>query len=194
MYQEEDHVYQACVRFIKRNGIKSVLKHFLEVYFGFLLRYLPGIEGLFLRGLFYRLLLKSCGKGFLLWPSVYMVFSERISVGDHVSVNTGVHIDGQGGLTMGSYIMIGPNCAIVTAGHGFKRTDIPMVQQPFEYGPIVIEDDVWIGSNAVISPGVRIGRGSIIASGAVVVKDVPPFSVYGGVPAKLLWTREHHQP
>lgn len=185
-------MYQACVRFIKRNGFKSVISHFLEVYLGCLLRFLPGIEGLFLRGIFYRMMFKSCGKSLLIYPDAYIVFSERISVGEQVSINTGVHIDGQGGLTIGNFIMIGPNCVIVTIGHGYKRTDIPMYAQPFEYGPIVIEDDVWIGASAVISPGVRIGRGSIIAAGAVVVKDVPPFSVFGGVPAKLLWTREHN--
>jgi acetyltransferase-like isoleucine patch superfamily enzyme len=145
---------------------------------------------LFLRGLLCRLLFISCGKSLLIYPDVYMAFSHKISAGNQVSINTGVHIDAQGGLKIGNCVMIGPNCVIATIGHGYKRLDIPMVQQPFDLAEIIIEDDVWIGASAVLSPGVRIGKGSIIAAGAVVVKDVPPYSVFGGVPAKLLWKRE----
>ncbi|MEI6437735.1 MAG: acyltransferase [Candidatus Omnitrophota bacterium] len=182
-------MFQSCVRFIRRNGFKSVLCHLVEVYIGFLFRYLPGVEGLFLRALLSRMLFVSCGKSLLIYPDVYMVFCHKISAGDRVSINAGTHIDAQGGLKLGSCVMIGPNCVLVSAGHGHQRTDIPMVEQPFELREIVIEDDVWIGANVVVLPGVRIGRGSIIAAGAVVVKDVAPYGVYGGIPAKLLKDR-----
>ncbi len=181
---------EACVRFIRRNGVKNIVMHILEVYVGFLLRYLPGIEGLFLRGLFYRMMFKACAKGLLIYPNVHITFSHNITSGQDVSMNVGVYIDAQGGIALGNGIMIGPQCSLITSGHGHKQTDVFMCKQPLEYGPIVIEDDVWIGAGATILPGVRIGRGSIVAAGAVVVSDIPPFSVCGGIPAKVLRSRK----
>ncbi len=184
------HVFKELIGFIKRNGIKSILIHALEIYVGFLFRYLPGIEGLFLRGLFYRMIFASCGKNLIIYPNVYIIFSHKISVGQRVAFNVGTYIDGRGELSIGNHVMIGPNCVIATAGHSFNRTDIPMSQQPVEYGKIIIEDDVWLGANVVIKPGVKIGKGCIIAAGAIVVKDLSAYGIYGGVPAKLISQRK----
>jgi acetyltransferase-like isoleucine patch superfamily enzyme len=176
--------------FIKRNGFKSVFAHVVEIYAGFIFRYLPGIEGLFLRSFLYRMLFSHCGKGLIIYPNVYVIFSHRISVGTRVAINTGTYVDGRGTIKIGNYVLIGPNCVISSCGHGFKRLDIPMYRQPVEYGQVTIDDDVWIGANVTIKQGVHIHKGSIIAAGAVVTKDVPEYCVYGGVPAKFLSDRK----
>ena len=95
------------------------------------------------------------------------------------------------GIFIGSHVMIAPGCVFVAFDHGFDRFDIPMCQQSLIEAPIVIEDDIWIGANCTITKGVRIGSGSIIAANSVVTKDVLPFSIVGGVPAKLIKSRKH---
>ncbi|HOO26508.1 MAG TPA: DapH/DapD/GlmU-related protein [Clostridiales bacterium] len=74
--------------------------------------------------------------------------------------------------------------------HSYTDPDTPIVDQPTDQRKITIEDNVWIGANAVITPGITIGTGSIIGAGAVVTKDVEPYSVMGGVPAKLIRKRK----
>ena len=67
-----------------------------------------------------------------------------------------------------------------------------MIMQPYDLQPIVIDDDVWIGSNCTITAGVHIGTGSIVGANSVVTKDVPPYSIVGGVPATVIGTRKPH--
>lgn len=119
--------------------------------------------------------------------NVYIADAENIHIGKHCHINENVFIQGA---TIGNYVMIAPNVSILSRSHIFDRTDIPMVEQgEVENKLPVIEDDVWIGRSVNIIPGVRIGKGSIIGSGAVVVKDVEPYSIVGGVPAKLIRKR-----
>lgn len=97
----------------------------------------------------------------------------------------------RGPLEIGDNVMMGPDVVILTNNHCTERIDIPMNQQgtlPNE--KVVIANDVWIGTRAVILPGVHIGNGCIIAAGAVVTKDVPDFAVVGGVPAKVIKYRK----
>lgn len=86
--------------------------------------------------------------------------------------------------------MMGTDVIIITRNHRFDRTDIPMMEQGFEEErPVYIGNDVWIGDRVLILPGVHIGDGSIIAAGAVVTKDVPPYSIVAGVPARKIRDR-----
>jgi maltose O-acetyltransferase len=86
--------------------------------------------------------------------------------------------------------MMGPHVTINGANHNFERTDIPMRKQGVKkYPPVVIEDDVWIGSHVIIMPGLIIKKGTIIGAGAIVTKDFPAYSVIGGNPAKLIKSR-----
>lgn len=98
----------------------------------------------------------------------------------------------QGPLYIGNDVMMGPDVIIYTSNHESSRTDIPMIEQGnTEKKPVIIEDDVWIGARSIIMSGVKIGKGSIIAAGAVVTKSVEPYSVVGGVPAKLIKYRKN---
>jgi acetyltransferase-like isoleucine patch superfamily enzyme len=177
------------VDFISRNGIKTVLVHIVELYGGALLRWLPGIEGLLLRGLFYRLLFRKCGKNLLIYPHVYIIFSHRISAGQRLAINVGTYIDAGGEVEFGDYVLIGPNCVISSRDHSFNTTEQPMCFQPVQYAKIKIEDDVWLGANVFVRSGVTIGKGSVIAAGTVVSANVPPYSIFGGVPGKVIRNR-----
>lgn len=85
--------------------------------------------------------------------------------------------------------MIGPNVVIRASNHNFKDISTPMKFQGHSGGKIIICNDVWIGANVTIVPNVCIGKGSIIVAGAVVIKNIPKYSIYGGVPAKVIKKR-----
>ncbi len=93
-------------------------------------------------------------------------------------------------VTIGNYVMIAHDVSIIGADHNFRVPGVPMVFAGREKLPeTIIGDDVWIGAKAIIKVGVKIGNGAIIAAGAVVTKDVEPYSIYGGVPAKKIRDR-----
>lgn len=102
----------------------------------------------------------------------------------------GVNCQIQRPCKIGDNVIMAPDCIIFTANHRSDRTDIPISMQGTEEKKMVtIGNDVWIGQRVTIMPGVTIGDGCIIATNAVVTKDVPPYSVVGGVPAKVLKSR-----
>jgi acetyltransferase-like isoleucine patch superfamily enzyme len=96
---------------------------------------------------------------------------------------------GMGGIEIGEQVMIAPGAVLSSVQHPWDDPSRPMYEQPRVYGKIAIEDDVYVGSNAVVTPGVRIGRGAVIGAGAVVTHDVPAYAVAVGVPARLQFSR-----
>ena len=106
----------------------------------------------------------------------------ELIIGDGVNLNYGVSIGVKKSVRIGNRVRFGPYARVIDSDfHDVYNRALPAVP-----APVVIEDDAWIGMNAVILPGVRIGRGSIVGTGCVVTKDVPPFTVVGGVPAKVI--------
>jgi acetyltransferase-like isoleucine patch superfamily enzyme len=95
-------------------------------------------------------------------------------------------IRGQGGVTLGDRVYTSPHTQIVAVNHVFDDPQRSFVEQGITAEGIVIEDDVWLGSSAIVTDGVRIGQGAVIAAGAVVTQDVPAHTVVGGVPARLI--------
>jgi acetyltransferase-like isoleucine patch superfamily enzyme len=95
-------------------------------------------------------------------------------------------IRGQGGVTIGDRVYTSPMTQIIAVNHVFDDPDRPFIEQGITAEGIVIEDDVWMGSAAVITDGVHIGKGAVVAAGAVVTKDVPAHSVVAGVPARVI--------
>ncbi|GAA1413038.1 sugar O-acetyltransferase [Catellatospora coxensis] len=107
-------------------------------------------------------------------PPFYCDYGLGASFGERVFINQGCYFLDYGGITIGDRVLIGPSVTLSTAGHPVE------VDERYDYithAPIVIEDDVWIGAAATVTPGVTIGRGSVVGAGAVVAKDVPPLSV-----------------
>lgn len=95
-------------------------------------------------------------------------------------------IRGQGGVTLGDRVYTSPFTQLLAVNHVFDDRQRPFIEQGITAQGIVVEDDVWLGAGAIITDGVRIGKHSIVAAGAVVTKDVPPYSVVGGVPARVI--------
>jgi maltose O-acetyltransferase len=119
---------------------------------------------------------------------VYFGNGKNVKIGCHCEINEHVFIQGA---EIGDYVMMAPYVSILNSTHNYSRTDIPMCFQGSQknINP-KIDNDVWIGKSAIIMPGIKIGNGSIIAAGAVVTKDVEPYSIVGGVPAKLIKKRK----
>ena len=116
------------------------------------------------------------------------VFSPELEIGN----NSGIGIDCEvyGPVTIGNNVMMGPEVVIYTSGHKHDRIDIPMMEQgSSETQPVIIGNDVWIGRRAIIMPGVTIGDGVIVGAGAVVTKNIEPYMVAVGVPAKAIKSR-----
>jgi acetyltransferase-like isoleucine patch superfamily enzyme len=110
---------------------------------------------------------------------------EGIRIGNNVGISQNCFIQVRGFIEIGSSVILGPNVSIFSSNHIFENTQVPIMNQGESRKGVVIEDDVWLGSGSIILDGVHIGRGSIIAAGSVVTKDILPFSIVGGVPAKL---------
>jgi acetyltransferase-like isoleucine patch superfamily enzyme len=95
-------------------------------------------------------------------------------------------IRGQGGVTIGDRVYTSPMTQIIAVNHVFDDPTRPFIEQGITAEGIVVEDDVWLGSSAVVTDGVRVGRGAVVAAGAVVTQDVPPHTVVAGVPARVV--------
>jgi acetyltransferase-like isoleucine patch superfamily enzyme len=93
---------------------------------------------------------------------------------------------GQGGITIGDRVYTAPLVQMLAVNHVFDDAGRPIIEQGITAEGIAVEDDAWIGAGAIITDGVRIGRGAVVAAGAVVTGDVPPHTVVGGVPARIL--------
>lgn len=133
-----------------------------------------------------QLLFERCGLGVDIGKGAKV--SSRLSIGDRSGIGDRSHL--QGRIVMGNDIMMAPEVAIIATNHNFERIDIPMNQQGHTDETIEIEDDCWLGYRSIICAGVKIGRGSIVAAGAVVTKDVPEFSIVAGVPARVIKSRK----
>jgi maltose O-acetyltransferase len=107
-----------------------------------------------------------------------------VRIGAYSRINRDCCLDVRGGITIGENVSISPEVAILTAAHNIADPQFRVEMQP-----VVIEDYVWIGSRAIILGGVTLGRGSVVAAGAVVTRDVPPFTIVGGVPARPVGRR-----
>ena len=107
-----------------------------------------------------------------------------VSIGDHTRI--GLHNTIIGPVVIGSHVNLAQGITITALNHIFSDPQKRIDEQGVSTDQVIIEDDTWIGANAVILPGVTIGRHSVIAAGAVVTKDIPPHSLAAGIPAKII--------
>lgn len=129
-----------------------------------------------------RLTGKEIDESFKLFPPFYTDFGKNITLGKDVFINSGCHFQDQGGILIGDGTMIGHNVVLATINHDLD----PKNNRKNHYAPITIGKHVWIGSNATVLAGVSIGDWAVVGAGAVVTKDVPPKSVVGGIPARII--------
>jgi acetyltransferase-like isoleucine patch superfamily enzyme/lipopolysaccharide biosynthesis regulator YciM len=118
------------------------------------------------------------------WIAAEATIRMNVTIGADSSINSYVSIAGH--VVIGNNVMIASLASIVGFNHGFERRDVPMHAQPLTIKGITIDDDVWVGAQAVILDGVHVGAHSIIAAGAVVTKDVPEYAIVGGNPARVI--------
>lgn len=107
-----------------------------------------------------------------------------VVIGDYTRI--GIHNTIIGPVSIGSHVNLAQGITVTALNHNFEATNMRIDEQGVSTKPVVVGDDVWIGANAVILPGVTIGTHCVVAAGAVVTKDVPDYSVVGGVPAKVI--------
>lgn len=119
---------------------------------------------------------------FTLFPPFHTDCGKNIAVGKNVFINSGCKFQDQGGIVIDDGALIGHNVVLATLNHSLAVRD----RQDLIPGPIRIGKNAWIGSNVTILPGVTVGDGAVVAAGAVVTKDVPAYTVAGGVPARVL--------
>jgi len=185
-------------------------------WFAFWLAWVPGHVGVRLRYFLYRMRFASCGRsmgvgvGCTIRGFCNIAVGDDVAIGSRSSVLAGVHNGGErivvgnnvalnfnvminadrgGEIAIGNDVLIGPNVVVRASNHRYESTDVQIRKQGHSRGKIVIGDDVWIGANAVILPNVTIGKGAIIAAGAVVSEDVASYEIVGGVPAKRIGHR-----
>jgi acetyltransferase-like isoleucine patch superfamily enzyme len=134
------------------------------------------------RSLFSELIGKKVDESFLLIPPFFTAGGDEIRVGRNVFVNQHCTFYALGGLDIADDVMIGPNVSIITAGHPLE----PSQRRSTIGKPIAIETNVWIAAGATIIGGVTVGENSVVAAGSVVTKDVPPNTLVGGNPARVI--------
>ncbi|MDT0593669.1 acyltransferase [Glaciecola petra] len=130
------------------------------------------------------------GRGVVIYPGVWITPGRNLVVNDKVDLAKDVLITTSGGVEIGERALIGYRTQIISANHSIPKKGEPFPISGDQYAKVTIGSDTWIGANCVITPGVTIGKGAVIAAGSVVTKDVPENSIFGGVPAKLIKYRE----
>lgn len=186
----------------------------LEEFWIAIFAWIPTPLGIILRLIAWRWLFKACGS-VRFGCSLFIAGSKNITIGngvrigkgsfltanngrldlsDYVAVAPNVNIGADDGvIKIGKYTAIGPGTVIRAANHRFDRLDMPISLQGHVPGSVIIEDNIWIGANCVITPDVRIGEGAIVGAGSVVTKDVEAFSIVGGVPSHLIGYRNKQE-
>jgi len=114
--------------------------------------------------------------------------SARVTIGDYTFLGRRVEIDASTSVSIGNHVLVAPGVFVTDHAHRIAA-EARIGDQGCVAGPVVVEDDAWLGAQSVILPGVRIGRGAVVGAGAVVTHDVPPGAVVAGVPARVLRQR-----
>lgn len=133
----------------------------------------------------------SIGANTIIMPtSVMRNLGQGFRIGKNSGMGQNCFVGCGGGVTIGDNVIMGQFISFHTERHLSEDLDRPIMDQGVERSPIVIEDDVWVGVKATFLPGAHVGHGSIVAAGAVVRGTIPPHSIIGGVPAKIIGSRK----
>jgi acetyltransferase-like isoleucine patch superfamily enzyme len=149
---------------------------------------IPGRLGEALRLGYLRRRLRSVGAGCRFCRGIEIQYPEGLSVGNRTGIGAAI-INAKAGVTIGDDCLIASGTRIWSINHRFADPSRLITQQGYDPEPVVIGDDVLISTNAIILPGVTIGKGVVVAAGAVVTRDVPPFTIVAGVPARPIGQR-----
>jgi len=142
-----------------------------------------------IRVVYLNFFLRTMGANVRIKKDCIISCPNNLTIGDNIYIGNNCMLHAEGGITIGSDTMIGPYTTVWTSNHIFRDKKIPIRLQGSRNEAVVIEDDVWIGANVVILPGVTVGKGSVIGAGAVVTKNIKPYIVVGGNPARMIRAR-----
>ena len=122
---------------------------------------------------------------------IFRAYTSQITIGEYSQVGPyTIMLSGDNGIKIGKNVMIGPHCVFAAGNHEYRNLEVPMrFAGSFSNGPIIIDEDVWIGANCTITDNVHIGKGAIIGANSVVNKDVQPYDMVAGVPARKIKSR-----
>lgn len=155
----------------------------LKLWINAILKGIPGRIGCRIRNL---LLPYNYGSNVTIWENTHIDYPSRLIVGNHVSINRNCVLNASGSIKIGNDVLIGPNVIIYSQNHNYKKKDIPIRLQGYTRKEVVIGDNVWIGANTIILPGVTIGRNSIVGANSLVNKDVPENTLVAGNPSRVI--------
>lgn len=141
------------------------------------------------RSIFYEETLRECRGALFVMPGTYLSYPENVHIGYNVFLNRNVYIVAPCAIRIGDHVMVGPNTVINSGSHKYKNKSVLIRDQGHEIAPIFIGDDVWLGANVYISPGVTIGAGAVVGANSAVTRDVDPYSVVAGAPARPIGAR-----
>jgi acetyltransferase-like isoleucine patch superfamily enzyme len=162
-------------------------------YLSYLLSDLPGEVGMLIRSAIIPRFFRKAGKGVKVFPGTRFNGVSELVVGDGVMIGVDNFIQASAGLTIGDNTMTGPGVKIWTINHRTDSVDIPVQKQGYQYKPVRIGADVWLGSNVFIMPGVEIPDGCVVSAGSVVgIRKYPPYSIIAGYPARVIGYRKPH--
>jgi len=153
------------------------------------LRFVGFIPFHHIRRFFYRLGGMQIGQGSTIHTGATFYDTRNISLGKDSIIGENAVLDGRSKLQIGSHVDVASDVMIYNSEHDLNSDDFHAISQQ-----VIIEDYVFIGPRAIILPGVKIGKGAVVGAGAVVTKDVPPFEIVGGVPAKKIGERKNKEP
>jgi acetyltransferase-like isoleucine patch superfamily enzyme len=182
------------LRLVRSLTLRQVVTTYLDEWVGGLLRSIPGFLGCTLRWAYYRLAFARLDGFCFIAAGARLTHTYGIRVGRNLHLNGGAFFDGRGGLTLGNNVLVGPNAVILSSQHHWDDPTLPIVLQGHRLAATTIGDDVWIGANAVITPGVTVATGTVVGAGAVVTTDTEPYSIVAGVPARAIGSRPRPAP
>jgi maltose O-acetyltransferase len=131
---------------------------------------------------------QACGRNVTIEPGASFGGGSKVKLGDYSGLGKNARIPNN--IEIGNHVMIGQDVLVIGQNHNFSDSERPMREQGLgPVLPVVIEDDVWIGSRVIILPGRRIGSGAVVGAGAVVTRDVRPYDIVGGNPARVIRNR-----
>lgn len=201
LYKDNIHFTSSGVTFTDKHGNKLDISEafrrafvrFYNWYLDFELAFLHLVSDIVpfhtIRQFFFTLSGLKTGKGSTVHMGVRFFSPKGITIGDDTIVGFRSFLDGRENLTIGDHVDIASEVMIYNSEHNLNSEKFEAILEPVKIG-----DYVFIGPRAIIMPGVKIGKGAVVAGGAVVTKDVEPFTIVGGVPAKLIGERKNKNP